>query len=135
VSTLRSEAAREPSREHLQALLMLALYRSGRQADALAVFRDARRHLVEELGLEATPALRDLQERILRQDPALAPRAQPAADLSTASAAPSTARSRRLRIGLGLALAAVAALAVGSLLDARGSGGQQVLARALRAPA
>jgi DNA-binding SARP family transcriptional activator len=60
-----------PFRERLRALLMLALYRSGRQADALQAYHDARSLLVEVLGLEPGPALRDLETAILRQDPGL----------------------------------------------------------------
>ncbi len=60
-----------PLREHLRAQLMLALYRSGRQADALAAYRDARSALVETLGIEPTLALRQLERAILDQDPAL----------------------------------------------------------------
>jgi DNA-binding SARP family transcriptional activator len=60
-----------PFRERLRGSLMLALYRSGRQADALQSYRDARSLLVEELGLEPGPALRDLETAILRQDRAL----------------------------------------------------------------
>jgi predicted ATPase len=52
---------------------MLALYRSGRQADALEAYRAARRVLTEELGLEPSPALQELERQILRHDPALAP--------------------------------------------------------------
>jgi hypothetical protein len=50
---------------------MLALYRSGRQAEALAAYRDARRTLLDELGIEPTRALQDLEKAILAQDPAL----------------------------------------------------------------
>jgi DNA-binding SARP family transcriptional activator len=57
--------------EQLHQQLMLVLYRAGRQADALAVYRRLRRALAEELGLEPGQALRDLEGSILRQDPAL----------------------------------------------------------------
>jgi DNA-binding SARP family transcriptional activator len=60
-----------PLREGLRSLLMLALYRSGRQAEALTAYQNARRTLVDELGIEPTPALRELEAGILRQDPAL----------------------------------------------------------------
>lgn len=60
-----------PLDEGLLAPLMLALYRGGRQADALAVFDRARRCLDDELGVEPTPATRDMHQRILRQDPSL----------------------------------------------------------------
>jgi DNA-binding SARP family transcriptional activator len=60
-----------PFRERLRSQLMLALYRSGRQTDALDVYRDARRVLVEGFGVEPTPALHELERAILRQDPTL----------------------------------------------------------------
>ena len=63
-----------PSRERLWALLALAQYRSGRQADALGSLRRAREHLAEELGIDPGRDLRDLEESILRQDPDLLPR-------------------------------------------------------------
>ena len=62
---------REPYRERLRAQQMLALYRAHRQSDALAVFRATRALLVEELGVEPGRALRDLEQAILSQDPAL----------------------------------------------------------------
>ena len=71
-STLRSALADNPFRERLWAQLMLALYRSGRQADALETFQEARRVLADELGLEPGPELRVLQEAILAHDPAIA---------------------------------------------------------------
>ena len=63
--------AAHPLRERLRALQMLALYRSGRQADALAAFRAARAALVEELGLEPSAELQALERAILQQDPGL----------------------------------------------------------------
>ena len=63
--------AQEPLRERLHAQRMLALYRCGRQADALAAYREARRALVEHAGIEPGPELRRLHEAILAQDAAL----------------------------------------------------------------
>ena len=60
-----------PERERFRAQLMLALYRSGRQADALEVYRDGRRRLAEELGLDPSPELQRLEHAILNQDPEL----------------------------------------------------------------
>src|SRR5581483_11224605 len=71
-SSLRSALADNPFRERLWGQLMLALYRSGRQADALETFQEARRVLADELGLEPGPDLRRLQEAILAHDPAIA---------------------------------------------------------------
>jgi predicted ATPase/DNA-binding SARP family transcriptional activator len=71
VPELELLVGQHPHREGLRAQLMLALYRSGRQADALAAYRDARRSLVEALGIEPTLALRRLERSILDQDPAL----------------------------------------------------------------
>jgi DNA-binding SARP family transcriptional activator len=68
---LEQLAAGQPLDEQIQAQLMLALYRSGRQADALAVYRRLRRTLDEQLGIDPTRMLRDLETAILRQDPAL----------------------------------------------------------------
>jgi DNA-binding SARP family transcriptional activator len=70
---LSALVAREPLRERFRELLMLALYRAGRQSEALDVYRDARRMLHDELGLEAGPELRRLEQAILRQDPSLMP--------------------------------------------------------------
>jgi DNA-binding SARP family transcriptional activator/tetratricopeptide (TPR) repeat protein len=84
VPELEQTVAERPLDEHLQAQLMLALYRSGRQADALAAFRRLRRTLVAELGVDPGRELRDLETAILRQDPALDPPA-PAAGLARAT--------------------------------------------------
>ncbi|MFE2266624.1 AfsR/SARP family transcriptional regulator [Streptomyces griseosporeus] len=71
VGELMALTREQPLRESLQGHLMVALYRSGRQSEALAVYRRARRSLVDELGVEPSPALRKLQERILTSDPSL----------------------------------------------------------------
>jgi DNA-binding SARP family transcriptional activator len=71
VGELEALAESHPTRERLRAHLMLALYRSGRQADALRVYQDARRVLVEQLGIEPSRSLQQLHGGILRQDAAL----------------------------------------------------------------
>jgi DNA-binding SARP family transcriptional activator/Tfp pilus assembly protein PilF len=68
---LRQLTAVHPLRDHLHALLMLALYRAGRQAEALTAYQAARRVLIEELGTEPGPELRSLHQQILVADPAL----------------------------------------------------------------
>jgi DNA-binding SARP family transcriptional activator len=73
IGELEQLVAEQPLRERLRELLMLALYRSGRQADALAVYQQGRATLVDELGLDPGSALQELERAILRQDPALAP--------------------------------------------------------------
>ncbi|HET9287244.1 MAG TPA: BTAD domain-containing putative transcriptional regulator [Gaiella sp.] len=102
---LESLVGEHPHRERFRAQQMLALYRSGRQADALAAYQDARRALVEALGIEPSAELRELERQILRQDPGLelpVREQRPRAD--TLPAAPSPL------IGRELELAAVSAL-------------------------
>ncbi len=72
VAEVESFAAEHPLRERLHAHLMLALYRSGRQAEALAAYQSARTKLTEELGLDPSPELQELNRRILTQDSTLA---------------------------------------------------------------
>ena len=76
VGELEALVARHPLRERLRRQLMLALYRAGRQAEALAAYQDARRVLVEELGLEPSRELQELERAILRQDTSLDLRAR-----------------------------------------------------------
>jgi DNA-binding SARP family transcriptional activator len=71
VGELRTLVAEHPLQEHFCEQLMLALYRVGRQAEALDVFREKRRLLTDELGIEPGPALQDLQRAILAQDEGL----------------------------------------------------------------
>jgi DNA-binding SARP family transcriptional activator len=79
VAELEALVARHPVRERLRRQLMLALYRSGRQAEALAAYRDARQTLLGELGIEPTRALQELEKAILAQDPSLDTAPRPAA--------------------------------------------------------
>jgi predicted ATPase/DNA-binding SARP family transcriptional activator len=85
IPELESLIAADPYREHMYGLLMLALYRAGRQADALEAFRRARQRLSDDLGLEPGPELARLQSAILAQDPAL--------DLPTSGLQPAVGRA------------------------------------------
>jgi DNA-binding SARP family transcriptional activator len=104
VSELERLVREHPLRERLRAQLMLALYRSGRQAEALETYQDGRRALTEELGIEPSAELRELQQAILRQDAALALTTEHSrvASAATAESAPqvtpaSASARRRLR--------------------------------------
>ena len=113
-----------PLRERLRGQVMLALYRSGRQADALEAYQDVRKKLVEELGLEPSPPLQRLEQAILHHDPELA--APPT--IAVEEEQP-TAR-RRLSRPLITAGAVLIAVAVGTTVyeETRGSAsGQQAL--------
>jgi DNA-binding SARP family transcriptional activator/ABC-type oligopeptide transport system substrate-binding subunit len=101
IGELESLAARHPFRERLWAQLMLALYRSGRQGEALNAFDRARRVLAEELGLEPSQTLKQLHRQILRQDPSLERAAPPPPVVAEAPTPPPPAgrvpRRRRFR--------------------------------------
>lgn len=126
-----------PLRERFRAQQMLALYRADRQADALDAYRQARRDLIDELGIEPSESLQRLEQAILRHDPALeAPTGTAAANGGAPAAAPAEvaalpaspprirrrpALRRRSLVAAGLAvLAALAAVVVG--LSSRGGG-------------
>jgi predicted ATPase/DNA-binding SARP family transcriptional activator len=83
VGELEALVAENPLRERLRGQLMLALYRAGRQADALEAYQEARRVLLDELGLEPGPELRELEQAILRQEEALSPRPLPDSNVPT----------------------------------------------------
>ena len=101
VAELEGLVRTHPYRERLRGQLMLALYRSGRQAEALQAYRDARTTLADELGLEPGPELRELERRVLSHDPTLG--APSDAELSP------TAHRRRLSRRAVLLLGALAA--------------------------
>lgn len=72
IAELESELSREPYRERLWESYILGLYRSGRQADALAACRKAKRMFLDDLGIDPGPRLRSVEGLILRQDPSIA---------------------------------------------------------------
>jgi DNA-binding SARP family transcriptional activator len=71
IGELESLSGKHPLRERLHGQLMLALYRSGRQGEALEAYRETRQHLLDGLGINPSPTLQQLEQAILRQDPAL----------------------------------------------------------------
>src|SRR3990170_2281419 len=103
VTELRALFRAHPLRESFRAQLMLALYRSGRQAEALDVYADTRRVLNDELGLEPGPALQRLQQQILVQDSEL-----------DAPPTDRPGRRRRRRVALAAAVAVLAVIAAAS---------------------
>jgi DNA-binding SARP family transcriptional activator/ABC-type oligopeptide transport system substrate-binding subunit/streptogramin lyase len=111
VPELESLVEWHPFREHLLGQLVLALYRSGRQAAALEAYRRGSARLRGELGLEPGRPLQDLEQRILQQDPALDPPRSPPASLAAGR------RGWKLvLVGAALILGAAAAAAAGVLL-------------------
>jgi ABC-type transport system substrate-binding protein/DNA-binding SARP family transcriptional activator/DNA-binding beta-propeller fold protein YncE len=130
VPELEARVAERPLRERLRGQLMLALYRCGRQADALEAYRAGRSMLVEELALDPSPALKRLEQAILRQDPdlELAASSAPVATAAPAAAVaepaqvaakprPPSRPGRRRRFWIALALGlTTAAAAIGAVI-------------------
>jgi streptogramin lyase len=112
VPELEQLIAGEPLRERPYGQLMLALYRDGRQADALETYQRARKMLSQEVGLQPGPQLQELERRMLNQDPALAP--------GRASTAIRSSHRRRFLLA-GAALLGVAAVALGLVLTGGGA--------------
>jgi DNA-binding SARP family transcriptional activator len=119
VAELEARVDEHPLRERLRGQLMLALYRCGRQAEALEVYRDGRRRLANDLGLEPGTDLQRLERQILEQDPALdAPahvRASPDTEERVDPSAPRARRGRRAAGAIVLLIAAFAGVTVGYL--------------------
>jgi YVTN family beta-propeller protein len=94
IGELEVLSGKHPLRERLRGQLMLALYRSGRQSEALEAYRATRQQLLDELGIDPSPALQRLERAILRQDPALELRAPPVAVDDHAPVEPASLKQR-----------------------------------------
>jgi YVTN family beta-propeller protein len=120
VGELERLVREHPTRERLTGQLMLALYRSGRQADALEQYRRTRRELVRELGIEPGPELQGLERAILNHDPAL----------GSARRLPRPHASRRVGLALVLAGALLVTAATAATLELLGGARSATLASA-----
>ena len=128
VAELEQLVLDNPLNERLRAQLMIALYRAGRQADALERFRAGRAALVEAFGLEPTPALKELERRVLLQDPTLdapgrrpAPAAKDEVRTVLLTAWDGTALDRLVAVGSRLAALGRHELLVTQVVPARGA--------------
>jgi DNA-binding SARP family transcriptional activator/ABC-type branched-subunit amino acid transport system substrate-binding protein len=113
IPELEGFVRREPLRERARGQLMTALYRSGRQAEALRVYQDGRRQLADDLGVEPSETLQDVERRILRQDPDLAaPRSGPTVRVGRREAAMPRWIVLAAALGVGAIVGAVAWTAI-----------------------
>ena len=138
VGELEPLVSQHPWRERLRAQLMLALYRSGRQTEALQAYQETRRVLVEQLGIEPSETLRLLERAVLTHDPSLeAPPTVPTEEKGAEMLAPPGPsagrrfRPRRLAILGGAGLLAAGALAAALILATRGESAPVVVANSL----
>ena len=122
IPELEELVAREPLRERPRAQLMIALYRSGRQADALELYRRTRETLSEELGIEPSLELQELERRMLQHDPTLERARTPAVEAADATPVP-LARRPQFLVLAALVLAVVAAVIAAIALTGGGSTG------------
>ena len=127
VEDLEALVAEHPYRERLRGQLMLALYRAGRQAEALEAYGRARRTFVDDLGIEPGPELRELETRILRQDPGLDPApAAPALNGTGLPAQPTPLVGRMLEVGAVTGLLRLPEVRLLTLTGVGGSGKTRV---------
>ena len=133
IGELEALIAQHPWRERLREQLMLALYRAGRQREALEAYKHARRAFVDELGIEPSRELQRLEQAILRQDSALDLPVGEASPAAPAPAAAPAARSKltRPRLAAVVAVAAGVAVALALSLARGGSGGGRVPANSV----
>ncbi len=127
VAELETLVAAHPYREGLRVQLMLALYRRGRQAEALETYRRARRTFSDELGIEPGPRLQELEQAILRHDPSLeahgpqARRSGEGESIETVPQRPRFLSRRTVSLAAALMLAIVAALVAAARYSSGGS--------------
>ncbi len=120
VGELERLVSEHPLRERMRGQLMLALYRSGRQAEALAAYQDGRRALVDELGIDPGRPLQELERAILNHDPGLDPAVQP-------NSSPQTVAVGRPAAGIFVGRERELSLLQEALADARSGHGRLVL--------
>jgi ABC-type transport system substrate-binding protein/DNA-binding SARP family transcriptional activator len=131
LAELEALAGRYPAREGLQAQRMLALYRCGRQADALAAYRSTRRALLNDVGIEPGPELQRLERAVLAQNSALELPPSPAARRAVAARAARLGSRGRLLLGVGIALVAAAGVGLGLRLASSDTPSLQVPGNAI----
>lgn len=122
VPELEALIAQHPYRERLRGQLMRALYRVGRQAEALEVYQDARRVLVEELGIDPSPELQQLEAAILRHDPSLEPRRPWGRDAGNLPVPPSPLIGRDVEVVAVTAMLRLPDVRLATLTGASGTG-------------